>query len=347
VKNLSLALLVLLSAACATTSDKKPDRDPAVSAEADDIDAREARLIDRSLVYWEDTNLGGLPFKQRTGYVMEAPDVRFLGCIIYLQGLGDSIKNHYPLFSLLSKYGFRVLAFDYLGQGGSEGSMNDMRVDFRMLADLSKKASIEYEIGYQAQRVWDYYSQKSDPIHGRNCSGSKKFVIGWSTGGLAAYFLAMRKWANAVALIAPSVSPRWCVGESAKNCLKALGDHIITKRTLTHNTFQGATDPHLDPIKPDSPAELPMFVGNLMLSARFARSKPIPVNVKGIAFLSGPSDAYVNAKKTYNILYNKARHFQLIYYKDALHEIDNEMPDVLKDFQWRIAYFFNSATHLP
>src|SRR6185312_33467 len=45
-------------------------------------------------------------------------------CVLYLEGLGDSIMNHRPLFSNLNQNGYRVIAFDYMGQGGSQGSMN-------------------------------------------------------------------------------------------------------------------------------------------------------------------------------------------------------------------------------
>lgn len=60
----------------------------------------------------------------RLGYLTANSAVPFKGNILYYQGLGDSILNHDPLFSVLTNAGYRVIAFDYMGQGGSDGSMN-------------------------------------------------------------------------------------------------------------------------------------------------------------------------------------------------------------------------------
>ena len=66
--------------------------------------------------------------KIRSGYLAENPNVTFRGNIIYYEGLGDSMMNHMPLFQTLTQAGYRVIAFDYMGQGGSKGSMNDTRI---------------------------------------------------------------------------------------------------------------------------------------------------------------------------------------------------------------------------
>lgn len=57
--------------------------------------------------------------KIRMGYYPEQGV--FKGNILYYEGLGDSMLNHAPLFEKLSQNGYRVIAFDYMGQGGSSG----------------------------------------------------------------------------------------------------------------------------------------------------------------------------------------------------------------------------------
>ena len=132
--------------------------------------------------------------------------------------------------------------FDYLGQGGSEGSMAYTRIN--SLGDPYPK-SRDYEVGEQAKFVWDRYSKSSDPVFGRNCEGSSKRIIGWSTGGLAAYRLAAEGWAKEVVLIAPGIVPNLCVGEAGNSSLAQCAaknlnlNHIITERTLTFNRFAG------------------------------------------------------------------------------------------------------------
>ncbi len=302
--------------------------------------------LSQSPVFFEKIKIKNLTDYQRAGFLLEAKNSEFKGCLIYLQGLGDSIQNHYPLFNKLSKAGYRVLVFDYLGQGESEGSMAKTRINSK--GDPFPKND-DYEIGVQAKFIWERYSANSDPIYGRNCAQSKKRVIGWSTGGLAAYKLANEGWASEVALVAPGIVPNICVGEAGKSSLiqctaKNLSlDHIITLRTLTSNSYANTLNPHFESIKPSRFLEIKEFAINLVstayLQARFWKIHPI---VKGIVFLSGEEDTYVNRDKTNSILKKNASHFKIIKYDGALHEIDNEIPQIANDMHEKTIQFFNS-----
>lgn len=272
----------------------------------------------------------------------------FKGCVLYLQGLGDSIQNHYPLFNRLNNAGYRVLAFDYLGQGGSEGEMGTTRLN--SFGDPFPK-SAAYEIGNQARWVWNKFSEVSDPIFNRNCASSPKLVIGWSTGGLAAYKLAHEKWANAIVLIAPGIVPNVCVGEAGKlslpKCMvKNLStDHVISLRSLTSSTYEGAHDPHLDPIKPSNFLEIKEFAINLVSTAFLqARLWKIDPGVKGLVFLSGKEDTYVDRESTREILKKKSPHFSVVSFDGALHEIDNEVPIIADDMHARTVDFLNAVS---
>lgn len=149
-------------------------------------------------------------------------------------------------------------------------------------------------------------------------AGDLKIVLGWSTGGLAAYEMARRGAVDAVVLIAPGIAPKLIVGDKL----------TITVPTLTHADYSLGGDPHVDPIRPDSPAKVPLFAVNLIASAKAAKHWTIPVTVKGLVLLSGPSDTYVNGDKARAILSAKAPHFDIVVYPTALHEIDNEVPPV-------------------
>lgn len=274
----------------------------------------------------------------RTGYFLEAENSTFKGCILYLEGLADSVANHAPLFYKLSQNGYRVVFFDYMGQGGSGGSMNDTRI----LSTFPKGK----QISSQAKFVWNKYVSEKDDVYSRDCSQSKKMVLGWSTGGLATYGLAHEGWAEAVVLIAPGIHPKKFVGESAKrpHLMFTLGQ-VITQRTLTNNQFENVVDPHFDIIKPISPAVVPLFSANLLLSANRSQKWTIANKVQGLVFLSGVEDTYVDRAATQKTLKAKASHFKTISYDGALHEIDNEIPQVANDMHNKTVDFFNSFVH--
>lgn len=271
----------------------------------------------------------------RVGVYLESPSTNLKACVLYLEGLGDSIVNHEPLFKTLSEAGYRVLAFDYMGQGASAGTMNSTR--------LQAPLSPSLEIGTQARYVWDKYSQvKND--RDQDCRHSKKFVIGWSTGGLAAYKLAHEQWADAVVLIAPGIHINFFVGESAESKgLMFRFKQVITERTLTSNDFVGQANPHVDEIKPNSPAKVLVFAQNLLRTSIKAHSWKIPNRVQGLVFLSGEADTYVNASATIETLTKNAAHFSVVRYEKALHEIDNEIPEIAEDFRLKTLQFLDQA----
>lgn len=236
----------------------------------------------------------------RAGYWPEKG--AFKGNVLYLQGLGDSMMNHAPLFQKLSDAGFRVIAFDYMGQGGSTGKMNNTRI-----FNIVELGNIAWKRFGRSLKVYP-----------------EKTVIGWSTGGLAAYMMAAHKLADRVVLIAPGIAPRTIVG----NGLGGFPINEITMDSLTSARFSPSSDPHLDPIKPNSPLKVPLFAVNLLQTAAEARQTYISSKVKGFVLISGKEDTYVNAAKTVRVLKKNAPHFKVKTYAGARHEIDNERPSI-------------------
>lgn len=265
----------------------------------------------------------------RVGMYLESPKKNFKGCVLYLEGLADSIMNHEPLFRRLSDAGYRTITFDYMGQGGSAGTMNDTRI----ISDFEK----EQEVGQQARWVWEMFSGKEFVWKGRNCHGSKKRVIGWSTGGLATYRLAYEKWAQEVVMIAPGIHVKPMVGEAATDWSEMfMFRQTITARTLTRNRAA----PHVDPIKPKTPATIPLFATNLLASSIKSQSWKISKNVRGLVFLSGKEDTYVNRDKIFRTVRANAPHFGIQVHDGSLHEMDNELPGVASDVRERTVKFF-------
>lgn len=239
----------------------------------------------------------------RNGYLEENPNVPFKGNIVYFEGLGDSMVNQMPLFKRLTDEGYRVIAFDYPGQGGSGGTMNDTRI-----ADI-------WKIG---NTLFNKYA--------REPGKSKKILLGWSTGGLAAYDAALSRQADAIVQIAPGNAANVIVGEN--NWFRGVVDRI-TLPTLTTAVAEyrcGAENPHLDGIRPDSPVKIPAFALNLQWTAAkdsYLR-RAVDRKVCGMVLLSGSNDSYVNAERTRAIMSRKASHFRVRQYAGSLHEIQNE-----------------------
>ena len=254
----------------------------------------------------------------RNGYLAENPSVPFRGNIIYYEGLGDSMVNHLPLVQKLTQAGYRVIAFDYMGQGGSSGSMNDTRI---------------LQIGILGDKIWNL--QARDLVH-----FPKKTILGWSTGGLAAYVQAEDSLdVNTIILIAPGIVPNKEVGEQD---IFELRFNQITLPTLTTQVYgPGIENPHIDPIKPSSPLKVPGFAWDLIITAHNTRNLPMPVRVNGFVLLSGDSDTYVDARKTEAVLKKSAPQFKIIQYPGALHEIDNEAEPNRTNAQRDILEFLN------
>lgn len=265
----------------------------------------------------------------RVGQYTEQGSLR--GCVLFLEGLGDSILNHEPLYRSLAQGGYRTITFDYFGQGGSSGSMNDTRVE---------DAKNPYvEIGTQARFVWGLHPE---------CASSKKLVIGWSTGGLAAYKLAVEKWADAVVLLAPGIYPNKFVGRAARQASllwKVIGHTgfkpefypVIGLETLTRDLDRSHA--HVEGVKPSSPTAVPLFALNLIVTSMLYRETT--TDVPGLALLSGDEDTYVDRKKSEKF-FKTLPNFKVHSYPGALHELDNELEPVRVDVQKRALEFFNS-----
>ncbi len=254
--------------------------------------------------------------KIRAGYYPESAD--FKGNILYFEGLGDSMLNHDPLFSQLSDEGYRVIAFDYMGQGGSAGKMNDTRIK---------------EIPLLGDAVWKKYARELERF-------PSKTIIGWSTGGLAAYYEAHQENADQVVLIAPGIAPNKVVGEQDVWNLKF---NQITLESLTTARYpHDGVNPHRDRVRPSSPLQVPLFALNLLSVACESRSWSISKNVRGFVLLSGSNDTYVNARLTRRVLKGAASHFMVKTYARALHEIDNEAPEISEQARKDIVAFIKN-----
>lgn len=249
--------------------------------------------------------------------ILRHTNSEYKGTIMYLQGLGDSMLNHAPLFNFLNKHGHNIISFDYMGQGGSTGKMNSTRI---------------HNINELSEIVWAQFEAPK----------KKKILLGWSTGGLAAYRYAYKypDKTQAVILLAPGISPKMMVGESSNlACFMGYGYLprsckllAITKASLTQNLFSNTEDPHIDKIKPDSPLDVPSFATNLLATAVNAKSWVISTQVKGMVYLSSDDDTYVDANKTIEILSRNARHFEHYQFgHGALHELDNEL-DIISNY---------------
>lgn len=258
----------------------------------------------------------------RSGYLPANSNIPFKGNILYLQGLADSMMNHKQLFQALSDQGYRVIAFDYMGQGGSSGTMNHTRVVSRFHPNLNIKSL--------AKIVYRKFANSLD---------NRKIILGWSTGGLAGYEMAYTKWADAVVLIAPGICAKTSVGEGL------LSGNKISLRTLTSdskNYSSSYLDPHVDPIKPESPLHVPLFAKNLLKTSLKSQHWNISTDVKGLILNSGTNDNYVDSECNERIIQKNASHFSQITYPLALHEIDNEIESIRNKAIDDIIIFLNS-----
>jgi len=267
-------------------------------------------------------NVGLFPLKLRSGYIKESEKVPFRGNIIYYEGLGDSMMNHGPLFSKLAEEGFRVIAFDYLGQGGSQGTMNMTTI----------------------QNINEFGHQVFETFRKKNCQQCDDMtIVGWSTGGLAAYrdaYLDGGKKIRKVVLIAPGISPNPVVGEG----FNTWPPNRISLESLTTADYKiEKYNPHIDPIRPQSPVVVPCFSLNLLSTALLSRFWVISKNIKGLVLLSDPrQDTYVNAEDTLKVLKENADHFSPIFYTGARHEIDNERKKISEKAISDIIDFLNA-----
>jgi len=274
-----------------------------------------------------------LDLRLRAGFSPEVGELK--ACVIYLQGLGDSIRNHRPYFSHLNEAGYRVLYFDYLGQGGSEGNMDNTRVQVDSPAAPRDKF---YEIQEQARFVWSYYKDRKNHL-GQDCNRSKVIAIGWSTGGLAAYRMAHEHKLDAVVLIAPTLPPNWKLEEAWDEM--STFKQAVTEITLRRKRYGEKPGPHLDPLHPASPGLVPAFASNVIETAKRAENWNIEGKIPGLVFLSGREDTNVIRDATLRMLARGAPQFEVKSYDGALHELDNEPVEVSNDVHARTVQFLD------
>ncbi len=67
-------------------------------------------------------------------------------------------------------------------------------------------------------------------------------------------------------------------------------------------------------------------------------------SIRGIVFLSGSEDSYVERNLTLQTLRKNASHFEVKSYDGALHELDNELPEVTTDLYESSVRFQDSVT---
>ncbi len=241
----------------------------------------------------------------RAGYLPENPAVPFKGDVIYYEGLGDSMLNHAPLFEKLTGAGYRVVAFDYMGQGGSTGDMDDTRIK-----DIPKIGSL----------AWKQFARNPR---------SKPTIIGWSTGGLAAYYAAHSDEAGKVVLIAPGIAPNSVVGENHRLPFKVDSHGVHGQKISLDQITLGSLDsqrdaPPIEPVRPSSPLYVADFALDLQATAKEAREMKIPQSVCGFTMLSGDEDTYVDPGKTREVLSANAPRFNVRQYPGTLHEIQDD-----------------------
>lgn len=237
----------------------------------------------------------------RTGYFPETGT--FKGNVLYFEGLGDSMVNHSPLFQTLSQAGYRVLAFDYSGQGGSSGKMNDTRLKI---------------IPKMGEVVWKRFARKTK-------SQTPVTILGWSTGGLAAYLATQTMKVDQLILIAPGIHPKALVGEGLLNWpINEITLETLTTEDYSRNVF----NPHLEEIRPRTPLKAMSFVKDLFEKSFESQKMKMSSQVRGLVLLSGKKDTYVNSPTTAETIKKNAPHFVVKTYEGALHEIDNERASI-------------------
>lgn len=231
----------------------------------------------------------------RAGYLPANPDVPFRGNLVYLEGFADSMANHDAFFQQVTALGYRLIAFDYPGQGGSEGTMNWTRV--KHIPDM-------------AEAVAARFSRPDGP-------GTRTWM-GWSTGGLAAYQAAAEGRVDRVVLLAPGIHIRPLVGEWGS----------VTARTLTGHEAAGLPDPHAEAPSPTAPAKYPLFAASILKNSIASQQVEVPASVQGLVLLSGEGDRYVRGDDTRKTLARNAPHFDVRTFEGALHELHEEVDPI-------------------
>ncbi|RYZ53446.1 MAG: hypothetical protein EOP07_17810 [Proteobacteria bacterium] len=164
-------------------------------------------------------------------------------------------------------------------------------------------------------------------------------LAGWSTGGLLGIRLlqqlsgiSLERKPSAAIFFAPGVAVRPLVGR--------LG--TLTQETLTKNP----NPPHLGPIKPLSPAKVPLFSADVLVNAKLSWKERFPVIPTLIILSDEKEDKYVSPTEIRAwIMQQRAQGNKLIKAMScakAMHELDNE-PDPLGAEVRRAAALFGES----
>lgn len=284
----------------------------------------------------ENLNIGAVHEKQRVGLFLQNPEIKPKACVLYLEGLSDSFFNHQNLFSDLNRAGYRVLSFDYLGQGGSEGELSQMRVDSRLNQPFM--TGQEFEISEQAKWVWSHFQGA--------CRNSPKLVIGTNVGGLSAFKLAKEKWADAVILLSPSLSPTYCIHEVSDRLVDRCNSDEVLPLEVPLASREPGSVPELafEPPRPATLDEAKGFVINLVSTAylRAPRWRVSKNGTSGLVFLPGVDDPELDREEARRILIHNAPDFTLISFEEARGNLDQERPEISTRLRRRLIKFLDS-----
>ena len=203
----------------------------------------------------------------------QEPDITPVADILYLEGFGDRLDNHKPLFDEWVSHGFRVIAFDYPSHGETTGTSLNL-YGIKGIAGLAK--AVEEKTRVDAKR----------PL----------FLAGWSTGGLVAVRMAQsvnfpqlgRPLAGLI-LFAPGISVYNFGG--GKSFAYPLGH--ITDESLTHDP----NPPHTGPAVPAYPLRAPFFAVSLKINSWVSQFEKYPLQLPTQIFMSdGDGDLYADSK---------------------------------------------------
>lgn len=121
-------------------------------------------------------------------------------------------------------------------------------------------------IPFIGERAWKKYAKDLSHF-------PQKTVLGWSTGGLAAYLSATKNKLAAVTLLAPGIVPNTVVGEGLWNYPP---NEITIESLTTKAPYPNSYNPHIERIRPNTPLKVPNFSLNLLMTAKRSSEKNRP-----------------------------------------------------------------------
>ncbi len=231
-----------------------------------------------------------------------------VGDIFYLHGFADTFSNHRALFHEWTDAGFRVLAFDYPGHGGTRTLNPKININDFNFEGLMTLAN-------QVERIK------------RQDANRPLLLAGWSTGGLLAVRMIQKgnlaklsRRPQGMILFAPGISVNAVVGRQSFRY--PLGE--VTFETLTHNEdTRGLAAPF-----PRSPGDAPLFASNLFYHSLASQGNAYPAQIPTLVFVAGDStDKYVPSSKVTRWVKGLPGQAVGVQCPNARHWLDNELPE--------------------